>query len=112
MFRSTIIVGVATTGLTIGGLFAGTGIANAGGDLEFLNQLRAAGVFIHKDAEPYVLQDAHHACRELHDGVSPDEVGASFHVGPGVAPAPAPQVYIDALLDNICPNALGPRPTE
>ncbi|MGH3724300.1 MAG: DUF732 domain-containing protein [Mycobacterium sp.] len=108
-FGSRIFVGVAASGLAIGGLFGGTGTAHAN-DHTFLDSLRNAGVFIHKDAEPYVIQAGHRACRELHDGVPPEEVGSQFPVGSGVAPAPAPQVYLDILQSELCPNALNPAP--
>lgn len=105
MFRTGIITGVAATGLAVGGLLSGAGAAHAD-DHSYLNDLRGVGVFIHKDAEPYVVQQGHRACRDLHDGVPPDEVEAQFSVGSGVAPAPAPAVYLDILQRDLCPWAL------
>ncbi|MUM16206.1 MULTISPECIES: DUF732 domain-containing protein [unclassified Mycobacteroides] len=108
-FRRAIVISTATTGLAVGGLLGGAGIAQAN-DHTFLDSLRAAGVFIHKDAEPYVIQAGHRACRDLHNGVPPEEVGNSFPWGHGVAPAPDPQVYVDIIQSELCPNALNPAP--
>lgn len=106
--RIGLMTAAATAGLAAG-LLGGAGTAVAD-DFTYLNDLRAAGVFIHKDAEPYVVQEAHRACRALHDGVPPEEVGSQFPVGSGVAPAPAPEVYLDILQSDICPHALSDRP--
>lgn len=104
--RTRIVVGMAAVGMSAGGVF-GVGTAQAN-DHTFLDSLRAAGVFIHKDAEPYVVQAGHQACRDLKNGVPPEEVGSQFPVGSGVAPAPAPNVYLDILQSELCPNALNP----
>ncbi|TDZ79402.1 hypothetical protein DE4585_03145 [Mycobacteroides salmoniphilum] len=109
--RTRIVVGIAAAGMSVSGPFA-AGIAHAN-DHTFLDSLRNAGVFIHKDAEPYVIQAGHQACRDLRNGVPPEEVGSQFPVGSGVAPAPAPNVYLDILQSELCPNALNlapPRP--
>ncbi|WP_195165442.1 DUF732 domain-containing protein [Mycobacteroides abscessus] len=106
--RTRVVIGIAAVGMSVGSPFS-AGIAQAN-DHTFLDSLRAAGVFIHKDAEPYVIQAGHQACRDLHNGVPPEEVGNSFPWGHGVAPAPAPQVYLDILQSELCPNALNPAP--
>lgn len=85
--RTRVAIGLAAVGISVGSPFS-AGIAQAN-DHTFLDSLRAAGVFIHKDAEPYVIQAGHQACRDLHNGVPPEEVGNSFPWGHGVAPAPA-----------------------
>lgn len=108
-FGTRVITGFAATGLALGGLFGGAGTAHAN-DHTFLDSLRAAGVFIHKDAEPYVIQAGHRACRDLRNGVPPEEVGSQFPWGHGVAPAPDPQVYLDIVQSELCPNALNPAP--
>ncbi|MBV0917203.1 DUF732 domain-containing protein [Mycobacteroides chelonae] len=105
-----IVVGITAAGMSAGGLF-GMGTAQAN-DHTFLDSLRAAGVFIHKDAEPYVVQAGHQACRDLRNGVPPEEVGSQFPLGSGVAPAPAPNVYVDILQSELCPNALNPAPPQ
>ncbi|OBJ74214.1 hypothetical protein [Mycobacterium sp. 1274756.6] len=103
--RTGVVVGAAAAGLALGGLFAGAGVAQAN-EYTYLSDLRAAGVFIHTDAVPYVLQQAFLACRDLRDGVPPEVVGSQFPVGSGVAPAPDPNVYLDILQRNMCPHAL------
>lgn len=97
--RTSIIVGVAATGLAVGGLFAGAGAAHAD-DYYFLNDLRGHGVFIHKDAEPYLVKQGHRMCGQLHEGVPPDEVAAGF-------PQLDPAVVLSILHDNLCPDAPG-----
>ncbi|ORX00136.1 DUF732 domain-containing protein [Mycolicibacillus trivialis] len=103
--RTAIVVGATAAGLAGGGLLSGAAVAHAN-EYTYLSDLRAAGVFIHTDAVPYVLQQAFRACRDLRDGVPPDVVGSQFPVGSGVAPAPDPNVYLDILQRNMCPNAL------
>lgn len=74
--RTRVVIGIAAVGMSVGSPFS-AGIAQAN-DHTFLDSLRAARVFIHKDAEPYVIQAGHQACRDLHNGVPPEEVGNSF----------------------------------
>lgn len=102
-----IIVGVAAIGLAVGELFTGAGSAHAD-DTTYLNDLRANGVFVHKDAEPYMVSEAHHMCRDLHAGVPPDDVAAELPpVTSGVVVTIDPTELLSILQDNLCPHALG-----
>lgn len=99
MGTTRIILGVAAAGMTAGALLTSTGTAQAD-DFNYLGGLRAAGVWIHKDAEPFTLKQAHRLCEKLRQGVPPDEVASEF-------PAlPAP-VFLQILRDNECPDAPG-----
>ncbi|OHU96892.1 hypothetical protein BKN37_22590 [Mycobacterium talmoniae] len=97
--RTGIVVGVAALGLAVGELFTGAGAAHAD-DYEYLGGLRAAGVWIHKDAEPYVVRDGHRMCGELRRGVPPEDVAAEF-------PQLDPAVFLSILRDHLCPDAPG-----
>lgn len=95
--RTSFLVGAAAAGLAVGALFTGAGAAHAD-DYYYLNDLRAHGVWIHKDAEPYVVRDGHHMCGQLRNGVPPDEVAAAL-------PQLEPAVALEILHDNLCPDA-------
>jgi hypothetical protein len=96
---SRIIGGVAVMGLAVGELFTGAGAARAD-DYGYLGGLRNAGVYIHKDAEPYVAQQGHRLCYQLREGMSSDEVAAQY-------PALDPAVFLSILQSQLCPDTLG-----
>lgn len=96
---SRIIVGVAATGLTVGALVVGAGVAWAD-DFTYLGGLRNAGIYIHKDAEPFEIQTGHRLCGQLRKGVPPEDVAAQY-------PALSAPVYLSILRDNLCPDAPG-----
>lgn len=95
MLRSLILAGAGAVGAGL--LFAGVAHAD---DSNYLGGLRAAGVWIHKDAEPFTVKQGHRLCQKLREGVPPDEVAAEY-------PALPPGVFLPILRDNLCPDAPG-----
>lgn len=105
--RTRVVIGIAAVGMSVGSPFS-AGIAQAN-DHTFLDSLRAAS--LHPQGRRTIRDSGRSPGVPGSTQRRPARRGGQFlPLGPWRGTRSCPQVYLDIVQSELCPNALNPAP--